>query len=155
MPVTWIAKEGELVTEILDTTESTRMDVFVQFTNTLLDYASLKWSASLTKSNCVDLALDLNCCSFATEQVNRLVDLSIFHNETRLILEIFLQERSVSACENLEPVPTIIHFVPSRAIFDGFLPAKAAGLDGRIGFLDTGDVALVGTVLDARNSGFL
>lgn len=92
-PVICSWNEGELVTETEEITDSTNTLVFVQFTRVTLALARSNYvnrRRQHTEGYRVDLALHDDCRVLAAVQVDRLVEVSLIHSQTRLVLLVFL-----------------------------------------------------------------
>jgi hypothetical protein len=89
-----MANEGEAVTETEDITESTRTEVFVQFTVVFLSSASGDLGMGHEPNRySVDFALDHHGGVLAAIQADNLVDLGIFYRKPWLILLVLLGRR--------------------------------------------------------------
>lgn len=68
-----MAKDGDFVTEMEETTESTSTCVLMQFTFVDDQSYNKKTTDELTQSNSIQFALDLNNTVLTAEQVDNLV----------------------------------------------------------------------------------
>jgi len=88
-----MVNEGEAVTETEDITESTRTEVFVQFTAVFLVKRQSQQrfgDSSRTYRYSIDFALDHHGGILAAIQADNLTDLAIFYRKPWLILLVFL-----------------------------------------------------------------
>ena len=90
-------KEGELVTETEDITDSTRIEVFVQLTCGKCEFVLRRrtFRGEHTHRNRVHLPLHDDGRALASEQIDGMANLSVLHGQARLVLVVFLQEATM------------------------------------------------------------
>lgn len=169
-PVICKAKEGELVTDTLEMTDSTSIDVFVQFAG-----SRVRVSTNVHQKGRQSHLPTVTALTFP------LIWTVTFLHPYKLITWLFsvwsmtrprsfsknsfstinphVSFQAASSTRTCLPALTTSHLFPSNAILDGFFPARADGFEGFVGRLveapDDEEDGLAGTVPEARNAGFL